>query len=138
LIYLDSCALYKLVVLEPESEALDAHVAHENKRGHTVIASELAYVEVRRALIRAGADQHTHGEADALLDAYAKLPVAPVIQKASRLTHPHLRSLDALHLATAASLGKALTEFITYDRKLGKFAKEAGLPVLAPGTASET
>jgi predicted nucleic acid-binding protein len=133
LIYLDSCALYKLVVSEPESEALDAHVAHENRRGQTVIASELAHVEVRRALIRSGADQRKHGEADALLGVYAKLPVSPIIQKASRLTHPHLRSLDALHIATAASLGKALTEFITYDRKLGKIAKEAGLPVLAPG-----
>jgi predicted nucleic acid-binding protein len=133
LIYLDSCALYKLVVSEAESDALDTHVAHENRRGHTVIASELAYVEVRRALIRTGADQQTHGEADALLDAYAKLPVGPAIRKASRLTHPHLRSLDALHLATAASLGKALTEFITYDRKLAKIAQEAGLPVVAPG-----
>ncbi|HYS40142.1 MAG TPA: type II toxin-antitoxin system VapC family toxin [Pseudonocardiaceae bacterium] len=134
MIYLDSCALYKLVMSEAESEALDAHVMQENRRGQTVLASELAYVEVRRALIRAGADQRKHGEADALLDAYAKLPVGPTIQKASRLTHPHLRSLDALHLATAASLGKALTEFITYDRKLGKCAQEAGLPVLAPGT----
>jgi predicted nucleic acid-binding protein len=134
LIYLDSCALYKLVVSEAESEALDAHVTQENRRGQTVIASELAHVEVRRALIRTGADQPTHGEADALLDAYAKLPVGPVIKKASRLTYPHLRSLDALHLATAASLGKALTEFITYDRKLIKFAEEAGLPVIAPGT----
>lgn len=133
MIYLDSCALYKLVMLEAESEALDAHVMQENRRGQTVIASELAHVEVRRALIRAGADQQRHGEADALLDVYAKLPVAPIIQKASRLTHPYLRSLDALHLATAASLGKALTEFITYDRKLGKIAEEAGLPVLAPG-----
>ena len=63
-----------------------------------------------------------------------KLPIGPIVQKASRLTHPHLRSLDALHLATAASLGKALSEFITYDRTLAKIAEEAGLPVLAPGT----
>lgn len=133
MIYLDSCALYKLVVTEAESEALDAHLSHENNRGTTLIASELAHVEVRRALIRTGADQRTHGEADALLDAYATLPLGPVIQRASRLTHPHLRSLDALHLATAESLGKALTEFITYDQKLRKFAEGAGLPVHSPG-----
>lgn len=133
MIYLDSCAMVKLVVDEAESEALDSHLAQQNGQGVAVLSSELALVEVRRALIRIGASQHVHTEADSLLNDYAKLPITPILKKASRLPHRHLRSLDALHLATAQSLGKALTQFVTYDRKLRSVAEDAGLPVLTPG-----
>jgi uncharacterized protein len=134
LIYLDSCALVKLVVDEAESDALDSHLAQENLQGTPLVASELARVEVHRALIRIGVDQHVYIEADALLEGYAKLPVAAVMRAAAALPYQHLGTLDALHLAGAASLGKALTQFVTYDKQLGKFAAKAGLPVVAPGT----
>jgi len=133
LIYLDSCALVKLVVTERESAALRAHLAKHSKAGEVGFSSELTQVEVRRTLIRRNEGAARHEHADAVLKTYAKLPIAPVLLAAGRLPYQHLRSLDALHLATAASLGGALTQFITYDRQLGKFAEEAGLPVLAPG-----
>ncbi len=133
MIYLDACALVKLVVTEQESAALRAHLAKRSQVGIVGFSSELTQVEVRRTLIRRNEDAARHEHADAVLRTYAKLPIAPVLVAAGRLPQQHLRSLDALHLATAASLGKALTEFITYDRKLGKFAEDAGLPVVAPG-----
>jgi uncharacterized protein len=133
LIYLDSCALAKLVITEPESAALRAHLADQTRGGVISFASELAKLEVRRMLIRRDEAQDRHMYADKVLEDYAKLPIAPVIPAAARLPYKHLKSLDALHLATATSLGKALTQFITYDRQLGKFAEEAGLPVFAPG-----
>jgi hypothetical protein len=133
LIYLDACALVKLVVTEQESAALRAHLAKRSKVGISGFSSELTQVEVHRTLTRRNEGAARHEHADAVLGTYAKLPIAPVLVAAGRLPQQHLRSLDALHLATAASLGKALTEFITYDRKLGKIAEDAGLPVVAPG-----
>jgi predicted nucleic acid-binding protein len=134
LIYLDTCALVKLVLTEQESAALWKHLAAQAHVGVISFSSELAQVEVRRTLIRRKEGHELHAHADAVLKAYAKLPIAPVLLAAGRLPYQHLGSLDALHLATAASLGKALTEFITYDQQLGKIAEKAGLPVLAPGT----
>jgi uncharacterized protein len=133
LIYLDTCALVKLVVTERESAALRAHLAKQSRAGIISFSSELAQVEVRRTLIRRNEGAARHEHANTVLKTYAKLPIAPVLDAAGRLPHRYLRSLDALHLATAASLGTALTQFITYDRQLGKIAEEAGLPVLAPG-----
>jgi uncharacterized protein len=134
LIYLDSCALLKLVVTEQESADLRAHLAKQSETGVVSFASELAQVEIRRALIRRNEGQDRHAHADVVLGTYAKLPIAPVIAAASKLPYQHLGSLDALHVATAASLGSALTQFITYDRQLGKIAAAAGLPVCTPGT----
>lgn len=134
MIYLDSCALVKLVVDEAESMELDAHLTKHNMDGTVLIASKLAAVEIHRALFRLGTDQQTHSEADELLTGFAKLPVSPMLAAAAKFPDPHLRSLDALQLASACSLGGALTQFITYDRQLGKFATEIGLPVVAPGT----
>ena len=133
MIYLDACALIKLVVTEPESVALKAHLAEYSKAGVVGFSSELAQVEVHRALIRRKEGPNRHAHAATVLKTYAKLPLGPVIPAASQLPHQHLGSLDALHLATATSMGKALTHFITYDQQLAKFAAEVGLPVAAPG-----
>lgn len=131
MIYLDACALVKLVLTEPESRALTAHLDSSRE---PKISTELASVEVRRVLIRVGASADRHKEADRLLSSVARLPVDPIIEAASRLPEPHLRSLDAIHLATAQLLGPAVTQFITYDHRLGKAALDAGLPVVTPGT----
>ena len=131
MIYLDSCALIKLVLEEPESEALEAHlVEHEET---TQLSSELATVEVLRALIRLDADAEVKTDAEALLKDYARLPIKSSIPHAAALPGKHLRSLDALHLATAQMLGRALTQFITYDKRLAQAAHDAGLPVVTPG-----
>jgi uncharacterized protein with PIN domain len=57
LIYLDSCALIKLVVDEPGSKYLDAHLAKHNSHQVLIITSELSYVEVHRALTRLESDE---------------------------------------------------------------------------------
>ena len=46
-----------------------------------------------------------------------------------------LRSLYAVHLATARLLGPELTALLTYDARLAKAAADAGIPVLAPHDA---
>ncbi|MGH9062690.1 MAG: type II toxin-antitoxin system VapC family toxin, partial [Acidimicrobiales bacterium] len=57
----------------------------------------------------------------------------PVQDLACDLADPLLRTLDALHLASAELLGEALTAFIAYDHRLVAAAQAAGLPVASPG-----
>lgn len=135
MIYLDSCAIVKLVVPEPESAAL---VAWLNERaGVPLMTSVLAEVEVPRALRRAapGALGLVTGTL-ARLDRFAL--DAPVRATAAAYITANLRSLDAIHLATAENLvaaGKNVAAFVSYDRRLAAAAAEVGLTVAAPGAA---
>ena len=56
-----------------------------------------------------------------------------LVRIASAVSPVGLRTLDAIHLASAIALGSALEAFVTYDRRLAKAAREAGLPVASPG-----
>ncbi|MGH3728452.1 MAG: hypothetical protein ACRDTU_06830 [Micromonosporaceae bacterium] len=69
---------------------------------------------------------------DSLLTDSLRLPLGPVVGAASRLAGERLRSMDALHLATAQQLAQPLTELITYDERLASHAAAAGLTVTAP------
>jgi len=130
IVYLDSCAVVKLIRREEYSGALAKHLA---SAGADMISSELTRAEVCRTLIRDGQPESTRAASGPLLDKIAKLPVGTVIELAGDLPHRNLRTLDALHLATAQLLGPAMTEFITYDKRLAKAAEEAGLPLVMPG-----
>ncbi|MET1071761.1 MAG: type II toxin-antitoxin system VapC family toxin [Umezawaea sp.] len=130
MIYLDSCALVKMIHAEEHSEELIAHVAQNPA---VLLSSELSRVEVGRALTRNGEGPAARTRAEPLLEKIARLPVKSAIHHAADLPGKHLRSLDALHLATAQMLGSTLTQFITYDKRLIQFALDAGLPVVTPG-----
>jgi uncharacterized protein len=130
LIYVDSCAIVKLIIQEEHSTALVAHLSSTTPE---MVSSELTRAEVCRTLIRLGQRERTRGKAAVLLTKIARLPVATIIDIAGDLADPRLRTLDALHLATAQLLGPAVTEFITYDERLAKAATEAGLPLTMPG-----
>jgi hypothetical protein len=128
-LYLDSSALVKLVVLEPESAAL-----REFLRGHTSrLSSTLAEVEVRRALRRAGYGAREQRRAAEVLTRIALVDVdRRILRHASALSPASLRSLDAIHLATALSLGQDLAGVVTYDQRLSDAAGGADLEVWAP------
>lgn len=55
-----------------------------------------------------------------------------VLDSAEILGPPRLRSLDAIQLASAVSLGDDLGVFVAYDERLLAAAEDAGLSVLAP------
>jgi predicted nucleic acid-binding protein len=127
-VYLDSSALVKLVVAEAESGALGRFIRRRPDR----ISSALARVEVLRAVRMQGAPiVERAGRVlarirllrldDALLDAAAALNPAV------------LRSLDAIHLASAQALGGDLDCIVTYDRRMSEAAGLLGLPVRSPG-----
>lgn len=129
MIYLDSSAIFKLVVPEPESTALFGFL---DEHDTALTSSELATVEVHRALFRTGRGEghDLHRVADTVLQQLEQLPLAPVIASAALLPGS-LRSLDALHLATALRL-PSIDALVTYDRRLAQHAAAAGLQVEAP------
>ena len=129
MIALDSSALVKLVLDEPESAALETWLSGRSPL--TVTASDLVRVEVIRAVARA--DSAGVPRARTLLAGVDLVPVSrDVLEVAADLGPPSLRTLDALHLATALSLGSALDAFVVYDERLARAATDAGLPVVTP------
>ena len=131
MIYLDSSALLKLVFEEPESAALDDWLSARSDL--PVVSSELAKVEVVRACRRIEADALP--EARALLAALDLIPLtSDVLDDAADVGETLLRSLDAIHLASALTIRDELSAFVAYDLRLGDAAAVAGLPVVRPGT----
>jgi len=126
-LYLDSSALVKLIVSEPESEALVAYVGSYSIR----FASILALVEVPRALARAVG--HVPDRAAAVLGGLTLVTLdARIAARAAAILPAELRSLDAIHLATAVELMPELEALVTYDTRLGNAAVQRGLQVVAP------
>lgn len=126
LVYLDSSAFVKLVLPEPETPALLAALEGVER----LVASEILEIEVLRTTRRAGGDT---AAARGQLAAVRLLPLSSEIRGwASELDPPSVRSLDAIHLATALSLGEQLDGLYTYDERMSRAAREAGLDVHAP------
>jgi predicted nucleic acid-binding protein len=127
--YLDASALVKLAVHEPETPALEHDVLD---RG-ALFTSELGAIELHRALGRTGKPE-ARAQADAVLDAVFLAALTPAVRaRAGRLEPTTLRTLDAIHVATAASLALADLDFITYDDRQASAARTQGLRVVQPG-----
>jgi uncharacterized protein len=126
--YLDASALARLVVVEPETAALERDCAA--RAG--LLSSRLGATELRRAARRAGR-QHVVQHVEDVLDAVVLVEVSPaILDRAGRLMPPDLRTLDAIHLATAATLALPALQFVTYDARLAAAARAAGLAVAQP------
>ena len=126
LVYADSSALIKLVIRERESAVLKRWLT-----GKRVVSSRIAEVEVSRGARRSGREPRPSVEE--LLGEIDLIELGDrVVSRAVRLDPPELRSLDALHLATALSIADDLDGFVTYDRQLGRAASAAGLSVASP------
>lgn len=129
MIYLDSSALLKLLFQEAESDALDLWLTARG--GVPKLSSELAKVEVLRACRRL--DQAALPAAELLLTQLDLVPLTgAVVDRAARIEGATLRSFDALHLASALTVGGDLSYFVGYDHRLMAAAAEAGLPVRRP------
>ena len=144
MIYFDTCALLKLVRADADSPALGAFI---DDRPHSRwFSSELARTELARTirrinhdhqgrLIDAGKLRAELRYAESLWERLDLIAVGTrVLTDAAAVEQPFLRTLDAIHLAAAASLRTSLSALVTYDKRLAAAAREAGLPVLAPVT----
>ena len=128
LLYVDSSALVKLVIEEAESEDLEAHLSD----GAVLAASRLALVEVPRATGLANPSEEVREETRRLLAACLLVDVSDrVLRNAAALTSREVRTLDAVHLATALYIDAE--ELIAYDRRLLEAADAKGLRIASPG-----
>jgi len=130
--YVDSSAIVKRVIDETESTALEAWLDAETPR---VVTSRVAWIEVLRAArVAVGSDGVE--PARRALAAHDILELTPLVaDEAARLASDQIRSLDAVHLASALVCAADL--LITYDRRLAQAARELGLRVEHPGVAPE-
>ena len=125
--YLDSSAIVKLALNEPESRALRQYL----RRRAPLVSSSLARVEVTRALLPLGAPVSERGRA--VLDRITLVRITDrVVRAAGDLLPAELRSLDALHLATVGELGDQVARVVTYDGRLAAAAEAMGWTVAAP------
>ena len=125
--YLDSSAIVKLVVREPESLALRRYLG----RRRPLVSSALARTEVLRALLPAG--DEAIGRGRNVLQRLDLVRVNDRILNAAGILLPlELRSLDAIHLATAAELGDDLDVLVTYDDRMAAAAKRLGHRIARP------
>jgi predicted nucleic acid-binding protein len=126
----------KLVFSERESPALRSFL-----RGAAVVSSELLLTEAGRAARRAVAGRRELAPIDVLLermarqlDAMALVPVdGGILVHAGSLDGAGLRSLDAIHVASAKAV-RPIEAFVTYDARQATAAEHAGLRTAAPGT----
>jgi predicted nucleic acid-binding protein len=127
-VYLDASALVKLVAPEAESDAMASFVAEHRSQS----TSFVGLVEVRRAAVRRpGVTEARVG--DVLMRVVGIAFDPDVAAAAATIGPPSLRTLDAIHLASAAALGSDLEAFVTYDRRLAEAARALGMPVASPG-----
>lgn len=128
-LYADSSALVKLLITEPESAALRRYLA---RSPFELVTSSLAYVEVHRAARIADPRPDTPVRADQLLNSCVVIDLRePLLRRAARLASQRVRTLDAVHLATAESVEPETV--LAYDDRLADAAREQGLDVAQPG-----
>lgn len=134
-VYVDSSALIKRAVAEAESETLEQLLERHAEAADALVSSTLAWIEISRAL-RARLDGEDHDVVTEAIDdalaGVAERAITPDVASLARRIEPNvLRSLDAIHLATAVLLD--VDAVLTYDERLAMAARHIGLAVSAPG-----
>ena len=128
LYYFDSTAIVKLIVADQETDALTSLSSPDS----LWLTSDLAHTEVQRACLRHS--PQIIEDARRVLRHLATIQLtSELFEAAGRLQPAHLRSLDAIHIAAALSLGSEMTAMVTYDKRLAEAAEQNGLKVLSPG-----
>ncbi|MGI9186946.1 MAG: type II toxin-antitoxin system VapC family toxin [Gaiellales bacterium] len=131
--YLDASALVKLLRAEPESDALRTFV-----RGCDTVSSEIVATEVLRTATREAAGSGSdlgeliEGAMVVMEEVVLIMARTATLVRAGLLEGMHLRALDAIHIATATSLGD-VDLFVTYDERQAASAQLAGLTTISPG-----
>jgi predicted nucleic acid-binding protein len=128
MIYLDTSAALKLVITEPETERLEMWMAE--RAGVPRVSSRLLRIEMLRAVSRVA--PHRMSRANVVLSAIALLSMDDVAPAAEVIGDSALRSLDAIHLATAHEVRTELSAFVCYDKRLRDSARALGMPVESP------
>ena len=135
MIYMDTSALTKLLIAEPQTDELRVWLTAQIEQGESAATSTLGRVELMRTVARYG-ETGQSDRARYLLDGLDVLPLTePVMTLAESIGPATLRSLDAIHLAAAAYFEPELTAFVTYDHRLLNGCRDIGLTTASPGGA---
>lgn len=127
MVYIDSSALVKLVVTEPETAALRRYLRGRPDR----VTSELSVAEVLRAALRR--DAELIDAARRILDRVDRIALgSQLVERAGRLMPRSMRTLDALHVASALELGDELEVLVAYELRLLDAAAAHRLPTASP------
>ena len=128
MIYLDASALVTLLSGRAYAEELRAVLA--SKPGMPLATSTIGFVETVRTLNRVGT--YPTLLADLVRD-ITEILVTEEVRDEAALLPAGVRTLDALHVASAQAIGESLDVLISYDRRMLDVARSVGLPVAAPG-----
>lgn len=129
MIYLDSSALVKLALAEPESQALASWLAE--RADQSLVSSALHRTEVLRAIWRAEPGALPRGQR--IIRRIERVALSyEVLDNAATVPPQKLGTAGAIHLASALAIRRDLTSFVAYDKQLLDAAEEAGLPVANP------
>jgi predicted nucleic acid-binding protein len=130
-VYVDSSALVKLIVVEAESNELLRYLADSS----AWVASSLAIVEVGRAVSR-----RSEIDVAATTEVLARLTLVDarrdILERAAGLAPATLRSLDAIHVATAIEVRDSIEAVVTYDLRLADAVRTHGFSPVSPGGAA--
>jgi predicted nucleic acid-binding protein len=128
-IYLDTSALVKLVFQEAESEALAAWLGE--RTDVPKLSAEVATIELVRTCRRY--DEAALAAARELLVGLDLIPLTSNVVEGAAVVGPvELRTLDAIHVASALAVGDSITWFVAYDQRLLSSAVDNGLQVASP------
>jgi len=128
-IYLDSSALVKLALSEPESAALTSYLA--TRPGQDLVSSTLHRAEVLRAIWRS--EPGALPRAQRIIRRVAVVSLThDLLDNAATQAPASLGTTAAIHLVSALTIRRDLTAFVSYDKQLLDAAEGAGLPVASP------
>jgi hypothetical protein len=125
--YLDSSAILKYIFAEPERPALVKALTSQ------AISSELAQLEVKRAVYRINPKDIILANEELSRINFVSISNQVLGVAESFTSSVTLATLDAIHVATAITLGKGIEGIITYDKQMIANAATMGIKVLSPG-----
>ena len=128
-LYLDSSAVLKFVFAEPESAAAKKEIIG------VLYSSELVRVEVVRAVLRIAPELMERALLVLSKIRIVKIKSAVLVQAERLPSHVSVRGMDAIHLASANTLGRLGQTIVTYDKNMAKAARDLGFQVQSPGAA---
>lgn len=136
-VYLDSSALVKRSVTETQSEQLRETIDQLQRSGDELSSSSVSWIEVNRVLRSRLETEHPARIVELVESALSgvdEVPLGSVVASlARRIGSPKMRSLDAIHLATASVIDADVV--VAYDRRLLSVASEMGFATLSPGVS---
>ncbi len=128
MIYLDASALVTLVSGRQYATELRDFLAA--RPGLPMGTSTIGFVETVRTLDRIGAYPDAMRD---LVGAFTEILLTEEVRDAAALLPGEVRTLDAIHIASAQIIGPVLNALVTYDKRMLDVARSVGLPAAAPG-----